>query len=428
MNDTLLQKFLDAGLFNFGDDDARLKDFMAAGEDLGKEFAKNPVSIIPATLVALDAEVPDADPMLERAETAVKKHWNSFRNKFPERQKGFLRPLLLDGVARAAATDADIASAVWLCGATVYPLLATGRERAIVETFLRDQGETAESHAEATWLPEQDEVELSVPKIALTLPKNGPGKLDKSALETGLTHASGPHDRNGTAYPNKPNPHFPNQGGNWSWEFPARAATTIAAEVDKALAPLANQAGALADQIEPNLKKFSKELGASITEWVESSVTGLARRSELLWWRECLYSPHLRRSYRGLSPTETAISMALDLQGTIVAPAPQSVEFFLRETVRAVLPTDPTISLSQLLADTHKSAELAKIVPPQAIASTPQRISLRQALGLARHQLLGAESLPAWLGVKGDLQLSASELAVWIFRDAQAWSLAVPPA
>ncbi len=427
MNDTLLQQFLDAGLFNFGDDDARLKDFVAAAEDLGKEFAENPESVIPATLVALDADVPDADPMLERAEAAVKKHWNSFRNKFPERQKGFLRPLLLDGVAKAAATDADIASAVWLCSATVYPLFASGRERGIVEAFLRQQGETAEAHAEGTWMPNHEEAELSVPKIGLALPKANGGKIDKGALEQGLGGACGPHNRSGTAYPGKPNPNWPNNPTEWSWEFPPRAAATITTEVDKALAPLANQAGAIAEQVEPALKKFSKELGTSITTWVESSVTGLARRSELLWWRECLYSPQLHRSYRGLSPSETVVSMALDLHRIVAMPAPQSVEFFLRETIRAVLPTDPKLSLSQLLVDTNKSAELAKMVPALPVSGGPQRISLKQALGASRHQLLSDDSLPAWLGLKGDLQLTVSELAVYIFRDAQAWTLAVPP-
>ncbi len=426
MKDTLLQQFLDAGLFNFGDDDARLKDFLAAAGDLGKEFAKNPESVIPATLVALDADVPDADPMLERAEAAVKKHWNSFRNKFPERQKGFLRPLLLDSVAKAAATDPGIASIVWLSGSAVYPFFSAGRERAIVGAFLREQGEISEAHAESIWMPNQEKVELSFPKIALTLPKSNGTKMDRGVLEQGLAAACGPHDRQGVAYPGKPNRHWSHSSAEWNWEFPSRAAAAITTEVDKALAPLASQAGAIAEQVEPALKKFSKELGSSIKTWVEGSVTGLARRSELLWWRECLYSPQLCRSYRGLSPSDTIVSMALDLHRIVAVPVPQSVEFFLRETVRAVLPADPKLSLSQLLADTSKSAELAKIIPALPLIGEPQRISISQALGAFRHRPLIDENLPAWLGLKGDLQFAASELAVYIFRDTQAWTLAGP--
>lgn len=424
--DNLLQQFLDAGLFNFGDEDARLKDFLSAADDLGKDFTKNPQLLIPAALVGLDSNVPDSDPMLELAEAAVKKHWNAFRNKFSERQKGLLRPLLLDGVSRAAASDTGLASAVWLSSASILPHLPSGREIGIVKAFLTELGETKEAEAEAVWMPEQKS-ELTIPKFALAVPKGGTVKFDKAALEAGLASATGPHDRGGTAYPNKPNPRFSDSGSNWCWEFTPRAAATIAAEVDKALAPLATQVSAINEHVEPGLKKFCKELGTSVSSWVGASIGALAQRQDLIWWRECVYSPKLRRSYRGLPAPDIAVGMALDLHEISVVPAPESVEFLLRETVRRVIPDDPKISLGDLFSAANQSPELAKIIPTQSESAPPRRTGISQALAVARNQSISKETLPAWLGVKSDIELAVSDLAVWIFRDAQAWSFVVPP-
>src|SRR2546429_3340605 len=47
----------------------------------------------------------------------------------------------------------------------------------------------------------------------------------------------------------------------------------------------------------------------------------------------------------GLFPAELAVAMAHDLHDIATAPAPQSVEYFLRETVKAVLPQDSQVDV-----------------------------------------------------------------------------------
>lgn len=421
MANNLLQKFLDVGLFNFGDDDQRLKDFQAGAEDMAKEFAKSPAKVIPAVLVAIDPAVPDEDPVLDEAEAAIKNHWSSFRNKFPERPKAFLRPVIWEALGRVAGESPKVASAVWLSGANVFPHLPGPKEQGIVGEFLINQGKTMEATAEQSWALSQPGTNFTVPALTFKFPKVQGAKMDQSALEQGLAAASGPNKQN-QPLPNS-NPHFSNQGGSWSWEFAPRAAATISEQVNKALAPLANQAGALTEQVEPQLREFGNAVSAGITHWINASVKGLAQRSALIWWKEALYSPSLHNGYRQLSPVEVAVSMALDLHRLAPAPSPQSIEYFLRETIHSVFPKNPKVSISEALAEARRSKVLSDLLHANALPEAPRRVSLLMAIQFARHTKFEDNSVPAWLGVKGDLRQPLAELAVWLFRDAQAISL-----
>jgi hypothetical protein len=284
----LLQKFLDAGLFNFGDDDQRLKDFIAAADDLAKEYTRIPAKVIPAVLVAIDPAVSDTDPILDEAENAVKNHWNSFRNKFSERPKAFLRPVIWEALCRAANGHTEIGSALWLTGASVLPYLAVQKERSIVEDFLLSKGRNMEAEAEQAWAIPQAKLEFSPPTFSLKTVASKAANVDRGALEDGLGAASGPHNQANNKRYNNPNPHWPNQPTNWAWEFAPRAAAAICEQVDKALAPLVNQASALAEQTGPQLRQFGQEITSAISGWVIASVGGLAQRSALMWWKESL--------------------------------------------------------------------------------------------------------------------------------------------
>lgn len=85
MANSILRRYLDVGLFRIGDDDSRLQVFEKAAADLASEFTKSPAGVISAALVAVDPAAPEVDPMLERAEAAVKAHWSTFSNKYDQR-------------------------------------------------------------------------------------------------------------------------------------------------------------------------------------------------------------------------------------------------------------------------------------------------------------------------------------------------------
>ena len=71
---------------------------------------------------------------------------------------------------------------------------------------------------------------------------------------------------------------------------------------------------------------------------VSGATAGLQRRTNLLWWKEALFSPSARMSYRDMSASDAAALMAFDMHRQIPTFSPASVAAFLRETVIA-LPT-----------------------------------------------------------------------------------------
>jgi hypothetical protein len=121
------------------------------------------------------------------------------------------------------------------------------------------------------------------------------------------------------------------------------------------------------------------------------------------------------------------VTMALDLHQLAPAPSPQSVEFFLRETFCTASPKNPKVTLNDVLTETRRSKVLSEFLPLKALPDSPRRVPLLTAVQIARNAKLEESALPSWIGVNGELKLSLGELAVWLFRDAQAISLTEKP-
>jgi hypothetical protein len=197
MDTSILQRFLDIGLFDVGDDDERLSIFHKAADDLAKAIAKDPRKAVSATLVAIDPNVPDEDPVLEEVEAAVREHWKAFRNKYPERPKGLLRPVLLEALEKASTESAEISSAMWFAGINLLPRLEPHKERSLVKELLETKGILSEAEAEKIWASNDFDADLALPKIAFKLGEKGDGKVDVSELEKGMLSSVAPHDVRG---------------------------------------------------------------------------------------------------------------------------------------------------------------------------------------------------------------------------------------
>ncbi len=415
MEKGVLSSYLDAGLFRIGDDDSRLQLFEKAAEDLAEGFRKSPSAVIPAILVGVDPAAPERDPMLEKAELAVKTHWSTFSNKYDQRPVGLLRPVLLEALSRAADGNPVIASAIWLSGMNLACRIDLRKEKPIIDMMLRGLGEATEAFATR----DSGRFDFKPPELSIKSKPSKKTKVDRKGLEQGLGGAAGPQNREGQAYP-KPNPHWTNSAGAWSYEFAPRAAEAISTAIDNVTALLADQTAEFATEIEKKLNDLATGLNTALHSLDEAAVGYTGLRASLLWIKESLYSPSLRRSYREMNPAEVAVAMALDLAALCRPPAPQSVEYLLREMFVAAVPTDPKMSIAELLLRSKESTLLEAILPKVRVPSGPTRGCLYTALLLARETELAKKDFPFWIGVPGELSLSARSLSVWIFRDAQA--------
>ena len=151
------------------------------------------------------------------------------------------------------------------------------------------------------------------------------------------------------------------------------------------------------------------------------------RFTALLWWKQALYSPSLRCSYRDLSPAGTAIALSFDLGGVSGAPVPLSVEYFLREMIRNVLPENPELTLAELVA-AMKTDERIDLCLPTAPSDTPLRISLRELLSVVRKKVPTDDAITDYVGIVSSTSLPLTEWAVWLLRERLAEILTTPEA
>jgi hypothetical protein len=421
MSNSILQQYLDCGLFNIGEDDSRLQVFQQAANDLAAEFIKTPSLVISAVLVAVDPAMRETDPMLDKAEAAVKTHWNTFMNKYQEKPVGLLRPVLFEALFQAADKNEAIASAMWLSGINLTCQIDLGSERTIIDPLLIRLGEVTEEKAADQW-ESGTKTSFKAPNLELKIGKVSSAKVDVKSLETELAASAGPQHRDGRALEQQ-NPHWTNVGSQWSHHFAPRAAAGIAKEVDRAIAPLSRAASEFAEGVGTSFQSFGKEFAASAAKWVNSIAKVTSRKAGLLWWKEALYSPSLHCSYRDLKPGELVIAMAQDLHKISSCPSPQSVEYFLRETVRTVVRENPGLLLRDVLREVHKNDQLNPVIRGAPPPDKPQRVSLLTAVAYANQVILKDDELQAWLGVTANLRVPADSLAVWLFRDAQAFAL-----
>lgn len=75
MENRFFQKFLETGLFDIGDQDERLGHLEKSIEDLQKSLREDYSKLPRYTLVGLDPNISDKEPVLAETEAIVTEHW-----------------------------------------------------------------------------------------------------------------------------------------------------------------------------------------------------------------------------------------------------------------------------------------------------------------------------------------------------------------
>ena len=195
------------------------------------------------------------------------------------------------------------------------------------------------------------------------------------------------------------------------------------------------------DQFGNKIQLLNKEANEEMVESVQSAMNSLTsavrtatrnvlkgvieaqehldRRSRLLWWSHTLHSTTLDVSYRALPPEVLPFVVALDAQGLVGPFAPLSVESLIREVIRATECKRASVpDLASALADAPE---------PVSNMATPYAVGLDGQLPVVRYlaaQAAGAQT-DGWVDASTDDRgEDVGDLAVWIYRSAQAHRLA----
>ena len=407
-NMSTLQELLNLGLVDIGSDDSRLAKLEATGAVIVEHLLSNPALVIPATLIAIDRDIDEDDPLLTLVDDRLVNEWKTIRNTHVNRPRELLRSIIIHALSVIGARTPTMAALIWQTAFSPinHQQARFGKEGDFVRQLLQDFHDRVEEAAPArvclsTLPPTEHRDKASLPSYK---------QLKDDNLTTAIGRSVGPHNQAGTPYKD-PNPHWPDAGQPWSDEFTPRLTAALVKAVNLAM-------NHVVTAVTTNLQSLEQRL----TTHVESRHSATDVQLDVLWWFQAKYSPSLRRSYRDMPTEVAAVAMAHDLSKCVPAMSPTSVTYVLGEAVAAVAHdfTHAKCSMATLLDDLRTStSHLRELVPNTTTAKG--RVPLWD---LVAQTVTGtpAESHDVHrnTGIDPELQLSLPDFSMWMFRDIQA--------
>ena len=429
MSDEVLLRFLMKGLIDVGGDDAKLGHLRQTARDLAEILKKAPAKAPPFALVAFDPDVPSTDPAIAEVAETLQKQWKTYVNTFDGTPVNVFRAMLLDALIRAAGDDDTVAAAFVASARNVLPFMEVGEEREIWVEIVGEIEAQVEAHAAKEWATPES---ITVPEIKFDAPSAGEirvssKKVNRNSFSQKLRAAAGPEfaDPNGSQMGTNGNPYWShNNPHHWVYEFGTRTAEAVGEAINQATGNLSVEGIDLPGITEDMKKVMSGHLTTTL-QAVSGATAGLQRRTNLLWWKEALFSPSARMSYRDMSAFNAVALMAFDMHRQIPTFSPASVAAFLKEAVIA-LPTidpqeeSPIRDLIEKACDASSLNELRTeagklVVAPMGRGSVLALIGHPDAV-----PRIDDRRFRDLVGVKPDIALTLPDWSVWIFRELQA--------
>jgi hypothetical protein len=322
----------------------------------------------------------------------------------------------LAAIEAASASESTVAAATWYTASnwlTVGPQLEGS-----IATFVTRLGLETEQKAVELWrrpsartsfrMPARSATELKPLERISYRKESLAGDIEEAASQ-GIGNLSLSNPRLGQNSPEA-----------WVSSMAPAVASVIAAAVatgGNMVIDRINEARLVSSE---GMKDFAATIGDKVREALaelERTAGGRDLRSDLLWWRQSLYSPSQRGSYRDLEFHHALLALAFDLHVLVPALTPHSVEFILREATRAC-GFDAEISLRLLLSLARDHRSLWKESYSKIAPASPRRAPLFTSA------LTDAGDAEDWLGPASTAVLRAPDAAVWLFRELQASRLA----
>lgn len=425
MSDQILHNFLSAGLINVGGDDAKLDRLKETAADLATTLKKTPSKATPFALTAFDPEASADEPVIREAVEALDKRWATYVNTFSGTPITVIRAILLDALVQTAADDDKIGVAFVASARNALPFMEAGHERKIWVDVIGNIERRVDARAESEWGTPGS---ITVPAMTFALPKpidvsTSQTNIEKAKLAKQFEAAAGPNNASGQATGG--NPYWPQQNPQaWVTEFGNRMADPVV----EALRAVAKGSQVSPIDLSVPLGALAQAVSAHVDgtlRAVSSATAGLQRRTNLIWWKETLYSPSARISYREMPTSTAAALMAFDLHQQVPTFSPASVAAFLHEAVLSLPSVDAakTQPIRDLLYEAMESHDLTPL-REAAAQLVPEPVGRGPLLGLlgsgAGRSRLDDRGFRAQVGVPANSALTVPEWAMWLFRELQA--------
>ncbi|WP_115511689.1 GTPase-associated system all-helical protein GASH [Xanthomonas arboricola] len=415
MKQEFLLKFLEFGAIDLKGDDTKLEKLRATAKDLSAALAKAPSKAASFTMVAADPNIAATDPTLEEAMAALREQWETVANAFAARPVSILRAILLDAIVQAARSDDAIAVAFVNTARNALTHTETADEADIWREAVSEIETKVDARAEREWAtPEMISVDplqyMPPPPISN---QSEAVTVDRARFKQNSASAASEVGH----YQNIANwmPNFLNAFSDSIAETIDGVAEELAPSPVDISGPLSMLAKAVAGHVDNALASFS------------GATAGLQRRTNLLWWKEAMYSPSVRASYLDLPPFEASALMALDLHEQVPTYSPASVSAFLREAIRCLpIEKDEQSNGGREVASlVHDARTTALMQPFRTLAAqyAPAPVGRGPLLSLIGHPqgsgAVEATTLRALCGVDASTSMTPSDWGTFLFRELQ---------
>lgn len=427
MTDSILQSFLD-NRFIKTDEPEHIEKLEKASIAVQKLLngKKNKPKIISYTLVGLDPTIPDDDPVVVEVEELIKKQWSTFRNsvvKTKEAPIAYIQAVILDALNKLSK-DENFAAIIWHTGCDIISHYKLAGQEDILTHFLLEIGKKVEEVGRNNWSILESAKIATIDPIELALPEVSQREISNDALQTHLMAAAAQQGAGGE------NPQYPSHNAaTWPQFFSERAAKGLSEEINAALSTQNKSLTSISDSIQKsislyfiNLKPQLEQVASSILQSSQS----LNKRSDLLWWKQALYSLRLESSYRALAPLTLTVAMAVDLADNVPPIYPRSVDYFLKETLHDVLgeETNREVALTELLEQLQQLPDDEKQLLEDLSNENEGRKSLGACMADIMREQMSIDEFFNRTGLEKKVQISLGGLTIWLFHDLQATSLA----
>lgn len=423
MEQEFLLKFLEIGAIDLKGDDTKLEKLRSTSKDLSAALRKEPSKTASFTMVAADPNIAATDPTVDEAMAALCNRWKTVANAFSGRPVGILRAILLDAIVQSARSDDAIAVAFVNTARNALAHAETCDEAEIWREAVSEIETKVDARAEAEWAtPEMVTVAPLhyTPPAPVSTDYETP-TVDRDELKARIHSAAGPWG------PSENNPHqLTNNPNAWSQVF----ADKMSVAISKALDEMAGELAPVPVDLSGPLSTLAKAVTIHVDEALASfsgATAGLQRRTNLLWWKEALYSQSSHASYLDLPPFEASALMALDLHKQVPTYSPASVSAFLREAIRC-LPVekgDQGNGERDVVLLVHDARTTPLMEPFRALAAqyTPAPVGRGPLLSLIGHPqgsgAVEAITLRVLGGVDGSTKMTPSDWGTYLFRELQ---------
>ncbi|TWC12497.1 MULTISPECIES: GTPase-associated system all-helical protein GASH [unclassified Pseudomonas] len=423
MEEEFLLKFLEIGAIDLKGDDTKLDKLRSTAKDLAAILRKSPTKTASFTMVAADPNIAATDPTVEEAMVALRKQWETVANAFAGRPVSILRATLLDAIVQAARSDDGIAVAFVNTARNALTHTETADEADIWREAVSEIETKVDARAEAEWAtPEMITVDplQYTPPASVSMDYEAP-TVDQDELLAKIHSAAGPW---GPTDPNKYSPSNNHQA--WSQQFANKMSVAIADALDAMAEELAPAPVDISGPMSTLAKAVTTHIDKVLASF-SGATAGLQRRTNLLWWKEALYSPSAHASYLDLPPFEASALMALDLHEQVPTYSPASVSAFLREAIRCLPVEDEGAASGERdLASLVREARTATFMQPfrtLAAKYAPVPVGRGPLLSLIGHpqgsDAVEPTTLRALCGVDASTVMTPSDWGTYLFRELQ---------